>query len=324
MAKIFISHSSLNKSFAFKLANDLTRFGHIPWLDAWDIKVGQCIPTRIAEGLEEVDYLILILTPAAVASGWVDREWKAKYWQEVEQERTVVLPVLLEQCEVPLLLKTRKYADFTGDHGHGLVELMGAIGPALISVGQKLEVQIPRTDAEIVELLQSVQDPSASVASCISKALSVARRLGNLDLEDFCRREMSGWPEVTPAKDVPEYRQIQAFVGFGVEINMNAFAWAGKTQNIWAYMSRDPDNFHPFNLFIHHPVSELEGNRSPNPDNKLMCVASRAGHFFPETSHPDAPAYIYARASDYSGIVTKIRSRLTQLLLKVLPSAPTV
>lgn len=45
-AKIFISHSSLDKPFAKMLCMDLEANGYAPWLDEWDIKVGGLFPSE--------------------------------------------------------------------------------------------------------------------------------------------------------------------------------------------------------------------------------------------------------------------------------------
>jgi hypothetical protein len=126
--RVFISHSSKDKQFARFLSVDLANAGHHPWLDEWDIRVGESIPTKIADGLENCDALIIILSEHSVSSKWVESEWQAKYWDEITQGRIQVLPVLLKPCNVPTLLKTKKYANFTDDYDRGLEELLLGLG----------------------------------------------------------------------------------------------------------------------------------------------------------------------------------------------------
>jgi len=124
--KVFIFHSSTDKQFAKWLAVDLSNAGHNPWLDEWDIHAGDSIPTQIGIGIEQCDFVLVVLSLASVQSFWVEREWQAKYWAEAQENRTMVVPVLLEDCEVPTLLKAKKYADFRSDYNAGLEVLLAS------------------------------------------------------------------------------------------------------------------------------------------------------------------------------------------------------
>lgn len=125
--RVFISHSSKDRQFARWLAVDLGNKGHVPWLDEWQIRVGDSIPTRIGEGLDSSGALIVVLSEHAVSSRWVEREWQAKYTSEIHDGGIQVLPVLLKECEVPALLRMKKYADFRLDYSEGLRDLLAAL-----------------------------------------------------------------------------------------------------------------------------------------------------------------------------------------------------
>lgn len=141
MAKIFISHSSKDKKFVFQLGKDLRERGHEPWLDEWEIKVGECIPSKIDQAIGEADYVIIVLSPDAVNSGWVEREWQSKYWDEMKKNKTLVLPILISDCQLPNLLKTKKYADFRNDYRVGIANLIAAIAPVSESPSPIIETQ---------------------------------------------------------------------------------------------------------------------------------------------------------------------------------------
>jgi formylglycine-generating enzyme required for sulfatase activity len=127
MAKIFLSYASEDKLFALRLAVDLESIGHKVWIDEWEIRVGDCIAARVEQGIAQADYVVILLSRFSVESGWVDREWKAKYWDEVSQKKTMVLPVLTEDCSIPILLKTKRYADFRTSYSDGLSKLADAL-----------------------------------------------------------------------------------------------------------------------------------------------------------------------------------------------------
>jgi TIR domain len=110
--RVFISHSSRDKEFARWLAIDLANEGFIPWLDEWDIKVGESITSKISEGLNNCSAIILILSKNSVNSRWVEVEWQAKFWDEIQLGRILLFPILLQNCTIPKLIQTKKYADF--------------------------------------------------------------------------------------------------------------------------------------------------------------------------------------------------------------------
>ena len=125
--QIFISHSSRDAHIAWQLSVDLGNSGFRPWLDEWEIDVGESIPAAINQGIGDCEALIVLLSPAAVESGWVEREWQAKYWDEAQAKSVKVLPALIESCEVPPLLRPKKYADFRDSYDHGLTSLIKAL-----------------------------------------------------------------------------------------------------------------------------------------------------------------------------------------------------
>ncbi len=130
-AKIFLSHSSADKSFVKGLAVDLANQGHLPWLDEWEILGGESIPTRVAEGLEASDFVVIVLSENSTKSKWVENEWQTKYWQEIDERRVSLIPVLLSDCTIPTLLKTKKYIDFRDDYATSLESLSLSISKHL-------------------------------------------------------------------------------------------------------------------------------------------------------------------------------------------------
>jgi TIR domain len=125
--KIFLSHSSQDKSFVRGLALDIKNNGYNVWLDEWDILAGESIPTKISEGLEESDFIIIVLSESSTKSKWVESEWQSKYWDEINNSKTLVIPIIIENCVIPTLLKTKKYIDFRTDFPGALQLLLHSI-----------------------------------------------------------------------------------------------------------------------------------------------------------------------------------------------------
>jgi TIR domain len=113
--KVFISHSSHNKDFVSRLANDLLLFDIEIWYDEWSIRPGDSIPGAIQAGLASSDYVLLIISGSAIESNWVTEELNSTLFSVLSSERPRLVPLLLERCNLPLLLQHRKYLDFTDE-----------------------------------------------------------------------------------------------------------------------------------------------------------------------------------------------------------------
>ncbi|MCK4729194.1 MAG: sigma 54-interacting transcriptional regulator, partial [Desulfobacterales bacterium] len=71
---VFISYCSQDRHFAKKLSSDLRLFGVRVWIDEGEIKVGDSLIEKIRQGIDQVDYLAVVLTPASANSEWVKKE----------------------------------------------------------------------------------------------------------------------------------------------------------------------------------------------------------------------------------------------------------
>ena len=111
---VFISYSSKDNEFAKKLAIGLQNANVSVWIDEGEIKVGESLIEKISNSIDEVDYLVVILSPASVASEWVKREVVFAFTQEIEGGKLKVLPLLYQKCDIPSFLRDKRYIDFTG------------------------------------------------------------------------------------------------------------------------------------------------------------------------------------------------------------------
>lgn len=71
---VFISHSSKDKPVVYELAERLKADGLRVWLDAWEIRPGDNIPSKIEEGLECSSVLLLCMSANAFGSDWAALE----------------------------------------------------------------------------------------------------------------------------------------------------------------------------------------------------------------------------------------------------------
>lgn len=110
---VFLSHNTKDKPFVRKLAKDLDSHGVKYWLDEAEIKIGESLIEKIRSGIDQVDYVAVILSENSVASPWVQREIDVAMNQEINGRKIKVLPIMYQKCDLPGFLLGKLYADFT-------------------------------------------------------------------------------------------------------------------------------------------------------------------------------------------------------------------
>lgn len=113
MAKVFISYSSKDKPFATRLERALNIEGVAVWLDEKRLNVGDSIIQKLGTAINDSDFVVAVLSSASVKSSWVLKELSLAMTREQIEQKACVLPVKIDDCEVPSFLKDKLYADFT-------------------------------------------------------------------------------------------------------------------------------------------------------------------------------------------------------------------
>ena len=101
------------------------------WFDEWEIKVGDSITQKISSGIQESSWLAIVLSNSSISSSWVQKELGSGLTRELYEKCVFVLPILKEECEIPMLLRDKKYADFRSNYSHGLHELLTVVVPEI-------------------------------------------------------------------------------------------------------------------------------------------------------------------------------------------------
>jgi len=109
--RVFLSHNSEDKPFARKIALYLKKYGIFVWIDEAEIKIGDSLTNKISKALEHVDYLVVLLSTNSVTSAWVNKELNIMMEKEIITSKTLILPVLIEKCSIPIFLRDKLYAN---------------------------------------------------------------------------------------------------------------------------------------------------------------------------------------------------------------------
>jgi TIR domain len=164
MTSVFISHSSLDKDFVKKLASDLLANGVPVWLDSWDLEIGDSLLNGIYDGLEASSYLLLVVSQNSFKSDWVNKELNAALTLEHRHNRSFIIPLILDDVEVPLKVADRLYLDFSDAYNERLTALCSYFDknlPAQLRVPRNKELICPNFTNEVHldqhSLSQSIQ-----------------------------------------------------------------------------------------------------------------------------------------------------------------------
>jgi hypothetical protein len=122
--KIYISYSHHDKAFALKLEKALKEKGFETWIDVFDLHAGDNIFAKIQTGINECDFIITILSNHYVNSQWTLRELEAFEMRDVSNGTNTIIPILIEDCELPIFLRDKIYLDFRGSFKSSFYKLI--------------------------------------------------------------------------------------------------------------------------------------------------------------------------------------------------------
>lgn len=113
--RVFISHASEDKSFVLPLAKRLRSDGVDAWVDYWEILPGDGLTQKIFdEGIKDCEAFVVVLSTLSVVKPWVREELDAAFAMRIERS-TRLIAVRLDDCEVPVVLKSRLWIDMSRD-----------------------------------------------------------------------------------------------------------------------------------------------------------------------------------------------------------------
>lgn len=162
LPRVFISYSHSDRGFVRRLATDLRGRDFDVWLDVWEIRAGDDIRRGIEHGISTYDYFAVVLSPASVASNWVQSELSGAFIRQVQGRGIRILPILLADCDIPPLIAGQAKADFTGDYERGLAQLLASMTAVVGRQGREGQAGYLR---EVVEDAEYVDSPILDMVS---------------------------------------------------------------------------------------------------------------------------------------------------------------
>lgn len=132
MPQIFISHSHHDIAVVRELDQLLNAVGVATWYSTRDIKTSEEWNRMIRRGLKSSDWFLVVLTPEAIKSEWVETE--LHWW--FKRDLKPIIPLLVKSCEADELdLRLGRFQHLDARKGVGtaiddLLALLGTGTPA--------------------------------------------------------------------------------------------------------------------------------------------------------------------------------------------------
>jgi len=90
------------------------------------MRPGDSILRKIADGISQSDYLLVLVTENSKRSSWVEKEITIALTKEIQGKGPVVIPLLVSGCDIPDMLADKYYISID-EQGGGIEQITTAI-----------------------------------------------------------------------------------------------------------------------------------------------------------------------------------------------------
>lgn len=124
---IFISYNHQDRQFAETLARNLVHRDFNVWIDQWELQVGDSLIEKVQGALSASSAVLAVLSKNSVESTWCRKEVSSALIRELDERNSILLPIVIDDCDIPLFLRDKMWADFRSDPDGALAKLCRAL-----------------------------------------------------------------------------------------------------------------------------------------------------------------------------------------------------
>lgn len=136
LLRVFLCHSSADKPKVIELYHRLRKEGFDPWLDKENLLPGQDWQEEIPKAVHTSDVVLVCLSRDSVnKAGYIQKEIKYALDTADEQPegKIYIIPLKLEECDVPNRLSKWQWVNFFEDRGYE--KLIGSLKLRAVDIG---------------------------------------------------------------------------------------------------------------------------------------------------------------------------------------------
>lgn len=128
MKKVFLSHSSNDKTLVRQIRKALLPFNQYLWIDELEILPGDSLIGKLTEGITESDCVLVFISKNSINSKWVKEEVQSFISREIRENEIRIVPILIDSTSAPPFLSHRLQVRFnTNDYAKGVADILKGI-----------------------------------------------------------------------------------------------------------------------------------------------------------------------------------------------------
>ena len=143
--KVFLSYARENVTDVQELYDELAEVGVQPWMDIKDLLPGQDWDVAIRKAIQDADAVVVcVSTDSVKKQGYLQQEIgrALEHWNDKLEDDIYLIPVRLNNCEIPELLRRFQSVDLWGRRG--FTRLLNAINVGFMKAAGRSAVAAPR------------------------------------------------------------------------------------------------------------------------------------------------------------------------------------
>jgi len=151
--KVFLSYAHEDSEQAEKMRLALQNEGVSAFHDRLGLLPGDSISSKISSELSAADFIVLLLSPAAIRSSWMMEELESLARFEWRQRAITLIPVKIRPCRTPEFLSKGQVIDATRSFTKGIERLVN-----VLHIAPEIDLNTltpPKFEELVIELLKA-------------------------------------------------------------------------------------------------------------------------------------------------------------------------